>query len=61
MLINCQHCGKEFIPARHWQSFCTPKCRNDYHNGLTKHDRRSGADRSIKLDLPRTPVEVRRL
>jgi peptide subunit release factor 1 (eRF1) len=33
--MRCKECGKEFRQSRWWQEFCTPKCRNDFHNHLT--------------------------
>lgn len=28
----CRNCQREFEPIRKWQTFCTEKCRYDYHN-----------------------------
>ena len=65
MLINCKQCEREFKPARHWQEFCTSDCRNAYHNGLAKQDRRNGAksepDLLGKLGIAPVVGDVRRL
>lgn len=29
--VACQTCGGLFKRKRHWQRFCRPECRNDYH------------------------------
>jgi hypothetical protein len=29
--VQCNHCGRDFRQARHWQRFCSIKCRNDWH------------------------------
>ena len=31
-LPKCKYCGEEFDPIRKWQTFCSEKCRNNYHN-----------------------------
>jgi hypothetical protein len=33
--MQCKECGKEFRQSRWWQEFCSPKCRNDFHNHET--------------------------
>jgi hypothetical protein len=30
--MKCDWCGREFSPAKPWQHFCNPKCRDDWHN-----------------------------
>ena len=30
--IPCLFCNELFVPPRPWSKFCTPKCRNNYHN-----------------------------
>jgi hypothetical protein len=30
--MNCDWCDNPFSPARDWQRFCSPKCRNDWNN-----------------------------
>src|SRR5262249_9311655 len=30
--MKCDWCDGEFSPARTWQRFCCPKCRNDWNN-----------------------------
>lgn len=32
-LGTCAGCGKTLEPSRPWQRFCSPQCRNDFHNG----------------------------
>ena len=32
---NARNVEKDFRPARWWQEFCQPKCRNTYHNRET--------------------------
>ncbi len=29
--MQCVECNREFEPAKSWQQFCSPKCRNDWH------------------------------
>ena len=64
-LVKCENpeCGREFRPNRDWQTFCNSKCRNDYHNGLTKQDRRNGYvkgnGRDLMKDLGLTPPPAR--
>jgi hypothetical protein len=31
-LPRCLFCNEEFNPSRPWMKFCSPKCRNNYHN-----------------------------
>ena len=33
--MQCKECGTDFRPAKWWQEFCQPKCRNTYHNRET--------------------------
>ena len=28
---RCDQCDREFRPAKSWQRFCTPKCRDAWH------------------------------
>jgi hypothetical protein len=28
---GCDHCDRQFQPAKSWQRFCTPKCRDAWH------------------------------
>jgi hypothetical protein len=27
----CKHCGAGFVGRRHWQVFCSVKCKNMFH------------------------------
>jgi endogenous inhibitor of DNA gyrase (YacG/DUF329 family) len=29
--LQCNHCGKDFRQARHWQRFCSTRCRDAWH------------------------------
>ena len=29
---ECKYCGKEFEKVRKWKEFCSPKCKNNWHN-----------------------------
>jgi hypothetical protein len=31
MMQRCDHCNQQFQPAKSWQRFCTPKCRDAWH------------------------------
>lgn len=31
----CPTCGVGFTPVRHWQSFCSEKCRRNFHNATS--------------------------
>lgn len=35
---HCLRCHELFQPARHWQEFCKPKCRSQYHNGAWERE-----------------------
>ena len=41
--VNCDLCNKTFTKTRHWQSFCSDKCRKKWYNTL-----RSWADYRIR-------------
>jgi hypothetical protein len=28
---RCDHCDRQFQPAKSWQRFCTPRCRDAWH------------------------------
>jgi len=28
---RCDNCDRQFQPAKSWQRFCTPKCRDAWH------------------------------
>jgi hypothetical protein len=30
--MQCDECGRDFRPARWWQHFCSPRCRDTYNN-----------------------------
>ena len=32
--IPCPVCATAFVPRRRWAKFCSPKCRNAYHNSM---------------------------
>jgi predicted RNA-binding Zn-ribbon protein involved in translation (DUF1610 family) len=33
---KCQQCEKAFKPSKTWQRFCSPKCRDEWHNEETR-------------------------
>lgn len=33
--LTCPTCGSEFTPTRHWQIFCSTKCRKHSHSTTT--------------------------
>ena len=41
--VNCDLCDETFTKNRHWQSFCSDKCRKKWYNTL-----RSWADYRIR-------------
>jgi len=30
--MQCDECGRQFRPARSWQRFCSPHCRDTFNN-----------------------------
>ena len=38
---RCEQCGEEFHVVRHWQKFCTPKCRDAWHYDHWKREQRN--------------------
>ena len=56
---RCEQCGGEFHVVRHWQKFCTPKCRDAWHYDHWKREQRhqqklaeAQADLAAKMQLP---------
>jgi hypothetical protein len=59
--MQCDECGRDFRPARDWQHFCSPRCRNAYHNRensraayaaeVAKHEARVNGHAPPKDDL----------
>ena len=43
---QCKHCGKDFNPAVHTQTFCNPTCRREYNN---KKRRRGKVKKEVKV------------
>jgi hypothetical protein len=35
--MQCDECGRQFRPARSWQHFCSPRCRDTYNNRGKKY------------------------
>ncbi len=46
MRMKCDECGKEFRPTTAWQRFCSPTCRNAFHNRAWRQAERN-ASRSV--------------
>jgi protein-arginine kinase activator protein McsA len=42
--LTCETCSTLFTSKRHWQRFCSDKCRNDYHHRLTPESLRRDLD-----------------
>jgi hypothetical protein len=38
MRCEWENCGKEFRPAKPWQRFCSPHCKDAFHNLEKKRD-----------------------
>jgi len=38
MRCEWEKCNKEFRPAKPWQRFCSPQCRDAFHNLEKKRD-----------------------
>ena len=51
--LRCDQCGKDFRQARHWQKFCSNKCRNDWHrhNYKLEEVKEAEADHAAKQQL----------
>jgi hypothetical protein len=67
---RCDHCNREYQPAKSWQRFCTPRCRDAWHYDQWKlaqadvgqvngHGAASGTAivEAIKYGRPAAPVE----
>jgi hypothetical protein len=55
----CKQCGTEFQVRRHWQLFCTARCRDAWHYVHWKREQRNQqklaeaqADLAAKMQLP---------
>jgi len=33
---KCQRCQRPFKPSKTWQRFCSPACRDEWHNEETR-------------------------
>jgi hypothetical protein len=53
---RCAKCDREYQPAKSWQRFCTPKCRDAWHYEQWKHEgegvKEAEAERNARKQLP---------
>jgi hypothetical protein len=49
--MRCDECGKDFRRTRAWQHFCSPKCRNDYHNHETSRALHEAKDEQYRREV----------
>jgi hypothetical protein len=49
---RCEKCDREYQPAKSWQRFCTPKCRDAWHYEQWKHEGEAEAERDARQQLP---------
>lgn len=52
----CQTCGTIYTPRRAWATFCSTKCRNDYH----AEERRKDMMRAAAPELYAALLELRK-
>jgi predicted nucleic acid-binding Zn ribbon protein len=36
IMKHCQECNKQFEPTRHWQLFCSLKCRRHWYKEVRR-------------------------
>ena len=49
--MQCDECGKNFRPARPWQHFCSPRCRNNFHNRETSRALQEAKDEQYRVEV----------
>jgi hypothetical protein len=49
--MQCDECGREFRPARWWQHFCSPHCRDTYHNRRKANAAKNERDERYRCEV----------
>lgn len=54
-MAGCLTCGKDFVPTRSWQKYCSAKCKNNspHKKVITKKYQQSRRDLINKIKLDR--------
>jgi hypothetical protein len=49
--MRCDECGTPFRPARSWQHFCSPRCRDTYNNRRKRDAAEDAKDEEYRAEV----------
>lgn len=56
---TCPHCDKHFVQRREWQTFCTDKCRTEFHKKKLQRDVEALSEENAALRAERDRLLTR--